>query len=70
MTESNPSRTRPGLLRRLTRLIFRVCLLILGPLADAGVGGYFYATGGRFITTDNAYVKSDKIFVSAEVSGP
>ena len=70
MTESNPSRTRPGLLRRLTRLIFRVCLLILGPLAVAGVGGYFYATGGRFVTTDNAYVKSDKIFVSAEVSGP
>ena len=70
MTESNPSRTRPGLLRRLTGLIFRVCLLILGPLAVAGVGGYFYATGGRFITTDNAYVKSDKIFVSAEVSGP
>ena len=70
MAEFNPSPTGPGLLRRLIRFLFRVCLLILGPLAVASVGGYFYATGGRFVTTDNAYIKADKIFVSAEVSGP
>ena len=70
MTEHSSPLTHRGLVGRLVRIIFRITIIVLGPLGIALVGGYFYATGGRFITTDNAYVKADKILVSAEVSGP
>ena len=49
--------------------IIRYGLLILGPLALALVGAYYYAIGGRFVTTENAYVKADKIAISTDVSG-
>jgi len=51
------------------RALFKFVLLLLGPLAIALVGGYFYATSGRAATTENAYVKTAVILVSAEVSG-
>ena len=70
MTEHSSPLTHRGLVGRLAGIIFRITIIVLGPLGIALVGGYFYATGGRFITTDNAYVKADKILVSAEVSGP
>ena len=69
MPNSVPTNLYLGLLRKVFGIFFRLCLIILGPVSVAVVGGYFYATGGRFITTDNAYVKADKILVTAEVSG-
>ncbi len=47
----------------------RRSLMLIGPLAVAVVGGYFYFTGGRYVSTENAYVKADKVMVAAEVSG-
>ena len=44
-------------------------LLLIGPIALAGVGAYYYVITGRYVTTENAYVKMDKIAVSADVSG-
>ena len=52
---------RPGFIR--------YGLLIIGPLALALVGAYYYAIGGRYISTENAYVKADKIAISTDVSG-
>lgn len=51
------------------RFIFIVAIALLGPIAAALVGGYFYFASGRFVSTDNAYVKADKIVVSADISG-
>jgi membrane fusion protein, multidrug efflux system len=59
---------RPGR-RNLRRFAFIVAIALLGPIAAALVGGYFYFAGGRFVSTDNAYVKADKIVVSADISG-
>jgi membrane fusion protein, multidrug efflux system len=53
----------------LRRFAFVVAVALLGPIAAALVGGYFYFAGGRFVSTDNAYVKADKIVVSADISG-
>lgn len=47
----------------------RRSLLLLGPLAVAAVGGYFYFTGGRYVGTENAYIQVDKVMIAAEVSG-
>ncbi|MGE0746368.1 MAG: HlyD family secretion protein [Rhodospirillales bacterium] len=55
----------PDRRRRLRR-----ALMLLGPLAVAAAGGYFYLTGGRYVGTDNAYVKVDTEMVSPQVSGP
>ena len=52
---------RPGFIR--------YGLLIIGPLALALVGAYYYATGGRFVTSENAYVKADKIAISTDIPG-
>jgi membrane fusion protein, multidrug efflux system len=59
---------RPGA-RSLRRFAFIVAIALLGPIAAALVGGYFYFAGGRFVSTDNAYVKADKVVVSADISG-
>jgi membrane fusion protein (multidrug efflux system) len=52
---------RPGFIR--------YGLLIIGPLALALVGAYYYAIGGRYVTSENAYVKADKIAISSDISG-
>ena len=58
------------LFSRLKRPGFiRYGLLIIGPLALALVGAYYYATGGRYVTSENAYVKADKIAISTDISG-
>ena len=54
---------------KLRRFAFVVAVALLGPIAAALVGGYFYFAGGRFVSTDNAYVKADKVVVSADISG-
>ena len=54
---------------RALRWTLRMALLMLGPLAIAGLGGYFYMKSGRYVTTENAYVKADLVVISAEVSG-
>ncbi|MEM9061738.1 MAG: HlyD family secretion protein [Pseudomonadota bacterium] len=56
-------------LARFLRRLFRVGLLILGPVAIAIAGAWFYMSSGRYVTTENAYVKSDLVFVTAEISG-
>ena len=51
------------------RFVAIVAIALLGPIAAALIGGYFYFASGRFVATDNAYVKADKIVVSADISG-
>lgn len=51
------------------RFALIVAIALLGPVAAALLGGYFYFASGRFVSTDNAYVKADKIVVSADISG-
>jgi membrane fusion protein (multidrug efflux system) len=51
------------------RFLATLLIAILGPLAAASIGGYYYFASGRIVTTDNAYVKADKIAVSAVVPG-
>ncbi|MGD1924198.1 MAG: HlyD family secretion protein [Paracoccaceae bacterium] len=57
------------LLARLLKRLLRISLLILGPVAIAIAGAWFYISSGRYVTTENAYVKSELIFVTAEISG-
>lgn len=58
------------LFSRLRRPGFiRYGLLIIGPLALALVGAYYYAIGGRYVSSENAYVKADKIAISTDISG-
>lgn len=58
------------LFSRLKRPGFiRYALLIVGPLALALVGAYYYAIGGQYVSSENAYVKADKIAISTDVSG-
>ncbi len=56
-------------IRRAGRVLVRIFLLLVVPLAAIAVGGYFYLTGGRYVTTENAYVKNDIIQVSADIDG-
>lgn len=56
-------------LRRVSRALTRLFLLIVVPLAAIAVGAYVYLTGGRYVTTENAYVKNDIIQVSADIEG-
>ena len=57
----------PSRQRRRFPYVFLVALI--GPLAAAAIGGYYYLASGRFVSTDNAYVKAHKIAVSADVAG-
>ncbi|HEU4618379.1 MAG TPA: HlyD family secretion protein [Gammaproteobacteria bacterium] len=54
---------------RRARRAVRTVLLVLGPVAVAVGGAYFYLAAGRYVETDNAYVKADKVVISAEVAG-
>ncbi len=56
-------------LRRASRALTRLFLLIVIPLAAIAAGTYAYLTGGRYVTTENAYVKNDIIQVSADIDG-
>ncbi|MCY4318773.1 MAG: HlyD family secretion protein [Alphaproteobacteria bacterium] len=56
-------------LRRTSRALIRLFLLIVVPLAAIAVGAYAYLTGGRYVTTENAYVKNDIVQVSADIEG-
>ena len=56
-------------LRRVSRALTRLFLLIVVPLAAIAVGSYVYLTGGRYVTTENAYVKNDIVQVSADIEG-
>ena len=58
-----------GVARKAFRWLFRVTLLIAGPIAIAIGGLYFYMSSGRYVTTENAYVKADLIIITAEVPG-
>jgi membrane fusion protein (multidrug efflux system) len=59
----------PSRLHALPRPSTRTLLLVIGPLAVAVAGLWFYFTGGRFISTDNAYAQADMVALSTEVSG-
>jgi membrane fusion protein, multidrug efflux system len=63
----------PGAVRptgaKSRRFALIVMIALLGPIAAALVGAYYYLASGRVVSTDNAYVKADKIVVSADISG-
>lgn len=56
-------------MKRTLRLLRRITLLLIGPIAIACVGAYFYLTGGRIVSTENAYIKAEKIAVSTDING-
>jgi len=58
-----------GIKKRRRKAWLRWPLMLLGVLAVAIGGIYFYVTGGRYVGTDNAYVKTDKVMVASEVTG-
>lgn len=51
------------------RFALIVMIALMGPIAAALVGAYYYLASGRVVSTDNAYVKADKIVVSADITG-
>jgi membrane fusion protein (multidrug efflux system) len=53
----------------MSRLKWRVPLMILGVLAVLGAGAAFYLNGGRHEQTDDAYVQSARVAISANVAG-
>ena len=57
------------ILRRVSRALTRLFLLIVVPLTAVAIGAYVYLTGGRYVTTENAYVKNDIVQVSADIEG-
>jgi len=56
-------------LYRLRRLLVRIVLLGVVPLAAVAIGIQIYLANGRWVTTENAYVKATQVAVSADVAG-
>jgi len=52
-----------------SRRRLRIILLIVVPLALAGIAVGVYLMRARYASTDNAYVHADKVLVSTEISG-
>ena len=48
---------------------YRMPLMLLGLLAAAGIGLYWYLSGGRFQDTDDAYVQMARVPISTNVAG-
>jgi len=63
MSEKQP---RKG---RMRRLVLRLFLLVVVPLAAVVVSLHLYARGGRYVETENAYVKAHVIAITPEVPG-
>jgi membrane fusion protein (multidrug efflux system) len=63
MTEPVPRRGR------LRRLVLRLFLLVVVPLAAVLVSLHLYARGGRYVETENAYVKAHVVAITPEVAG-
>jgi membrane fusion protein (multidrug efflux system) len=63
MTEPAPRRGR------LRRLVLRLFLLVVVPLAAVVVSLHLYARGGRYVETENAYVKAHVVAITPEVPG-
>lgn len=51
------------------RVLLRLLLLVVVPMAAAIVGAYWYTLGGRYVTTDNAYVKANVVGISTSIDG-
>ncbi|MDX1489917.1 MAG: HlyD family secretion protein [Pseudohongiellaceae bacterium] len=49
--------------------IAHIALMLLGPLAIAGIALWVYMQGGRIVSTDNAYVKHEIVSIASEISG-
>jgi membrane fusion protein (multidrug efflux system) len=55
--------------KRDRRRLFRLGLLLLGPLVALAVAGEMYLSGGRYVETDNAYVRAPIMNVAPDVPG-
>ena len=53
----------------MQRILIRVFLLAVVPLAMAIGGAQYYLSTLRYVTTQNAYVKTTMVAISAEVTG-
>ena len=53
----------------MQRILLRVFLLAIVPLAVVIGGAQYYLSTLRYITTQNAYVKTTMVAISAEVTG-
>ena len=69
MPEQDGNAPTPKPKRSLAGRLARVVLLLIGPIALAGVGAYYYVITGRYVTTENAYVKAEIVTISANVDG-
>ena len=52
-----------------SKIILRLFLLGVIPLAAVGVGGHYWVKSTRYVTTENAYVKAHHLAVSADIDG-
>ena len=53
----------------MRRVLLRIFLLVVVPLAAVLVGAHYWVASGRYVTTENAYVKANLIQISAEIAG-
>jgi membrane fusion protein, multidrug efflux system len=55
--------------KKSPRVLRRIVLMAVVPLALIVGGGWYWIHGGRYMSTDNAYVHQDEVSISPEVSG-
>jgi len=53
----------------IVSIIKKISVLVIGPLAIAGISAWVYLQGGRYVTTDNAYIKANITSISSEIAG-
>lgn len=51
------------------RLVRRIALMAVVPLALVIGGGWYWINGGRYLSTENAYVNQDAVSISPQISG-
>ncbi|MGH6816839.1 MAG: HlyD family secretion protein, partial [Hyphomicrobiaceae bacterium] len=53
----------------MLRVLLRIFLLVVVPLAAVAAAALVWLWGGRYVTTENAYVKAGIVQISAEIAG-
>ena len=56
-------------MRFRSKILLRLCLLGVVPIAAIIIGGHYWVKSTRYVTTENAYVKAHHLAVSADIDG-
>jgi membrane fusion protein (multidrug efflux system) len=67
-SDSAASDNKPPV-KRGSRKLLRMILLVVLPLIAVAIGAFFYLGSGRYISTDNAYVGAQKVLITPDISG-